>query len=262
MTGAALLVAAYAVVYGAWGSINDVLLTFAGIDKVIHFLAGAAIWCLCHFAFSRWKPHWNTRVRSGAAFVLTAAIVVADELSQSLSAERTLEILDPISGVAGCVTAFAAVASSTWRARIALAALPLAIVGWTAHYSYERNHYYFEGILLERQNKYEEAYARFQLALTAAPNNAAIYNSLAWLCLEFLQRDYDKALDWALQGVALDSANADLLDTLGWAFYKNGQLAPALEYVTRAAELDPDHPLIREHLELLRAEYGGAPSLQ
>jgi tetratricopeptide (TPR) repeat protein len=262
MTGLALLVAAYAVVYGAWGSINDVLLTFAGIDKIIHFLAGAAIWCVCHFALLRWKSQWSQGVRVAIAFAATAAIVVADELSQSLSSQRTVELLDPLSGLAGSVVAFAVAAHSTWLARIAWAALPLSIVGWAAYDTYERNHFYFEGILLEREARYEEAYARFQLALTAAPDNAAIYNSLSWLCLEFLQRDYDKALDWALQGVALDPDNADLIDTLGWAFYKNGQLAPALEHVARAAEIDPDHPLIRVHLELLRAEYGGAPSLR
>jgi tetratricopeptide (TPR) repeat protein len=246
----ALTAVAYFAIYRECKSIDHLFLSLAGIDMVVHFVVGGLIWALSRYALLRLKPGWSATARVVTAFAVTAAIVGADELSQSFSSVRTVDIVDPLSGLAGSFVA--ALAVSTWRARFVWATAPLLFVGWAVYDTHQTNHHFFEGILLEREAKYEEAYESYLLALEASPGNAQIYNSLAWVCLEFLQR-YDIALDWALQGNALNPNDSDLLDTLGWAYYKNGQLAPALELVSRAAELDPEHPIIQEHLEVLRA---------
>ena len=250
LTVIALTAVAYFVIYHEWRSIDYVFLNLAGIDKVVHFVVGGLIWSLSRYALSRLKPEWSAAARVVTAFAVTAAIVGADELSQSFSSVRTVDIVDPLSGLAGSFVA--ALAVSNWRARFVWATAPLLFVGWAVYETHQRNHFFFEGILLEREAKYEEAYESYLLAIEASPGNAQIYNSLAWVSLEFLQR-YDQALDWALQGNALNPNDSDLLDTLGWAYYKNGQPVPALEFVSRAAQLDPDHPIIQEHLEVLRA---------
>lgn len=262
LTAMAFMMAAYIMIYSVWESIDHLFLLIPGVDKVLHFLVGALIWSLAFFALGRLKRNWSAAARVMAVFVVTLAIVAADEVSQSFSSVRTVDIVDPLSGMAGAVLAFATFAYSSWRERAVWVALPLLFVSWAVYETYQEYHLYFEGILLEREARYEEAQARYVLALEVSPNNAKIYNSVAWVSLEFLERDYDKALAWALQGVRLDPDSSDLLDTLGWAYYKNGHLELALERVSQAALLDPDHPIIREHLEVLQAEVEQARSVR
>ena len=42
--------------------------------------------------------------------------------------------------------------------------------------------------------------------------------------------------------------DASITDSLGWALYKRGRLAEAIEVLSRAAKADPTQAEIREHL--------------
>ena len=66
---------------------------------------------------------------------------------------------------------------------------------------------------------------------------------------------------WADQGIQLERAIAmvkkavDLrpsdgyvIDSLGWAHYRNGDYEQALKHLERATELRPEDPIINEHL--------------
>lgn len=54
------------------------------------------------------------------------------------------------------------------------------------------------------------------------------------------------------QAVAIEPKNGFFLDSLGWAYFKRGQLKPAEENLLKALELEPDEPVILEHLGELK----------
>jgi tetratricopeptide (TPR) repeat protein len=243
-----------ALVYLAWPLVNYLFLSLPGLDKVAHFVAGALFWWLIFWSQKFVLPTTPQRTRATIAFVVTTTIVLGDEFLQTFSSLRTVDWQDPLSGLAGSMLAFAIASFSLSAASTLMVVLATSILMYTARATYVRDHYYFEAILLERGYEHEEAYERYKLALAAAPDMAGIYNSVAWLCLEHLQRDYGKALQWAQTGLEFDPDNADMRDTLGWAYYKNGHFDEALEHVSFAASRSPGNSVIREHLQIIQAE--------
>jgi Flp pilus assembly protein TadD len=50
------------------------------------------------------------------------------------------------------------------------------------------------------------------------------------------------------KAAALRPRSGAIVDSLGWAYYRLGQYAPAVEALERAAELEPGDPTINDHL--------------
>lgn len=246
----------YFATYRWWESINNLFLLLPGIDKVAHFVIGFVIWVVLFRGLKVARIASGLRARLLIASVATVAIVLADEFSQTFASNRTVDLQDPLSGLAGAGLALALFGLCAWNRRIPVAVGALAVVAWTTSATYVRSQYFFEGILLEREARYEEAYERYKLALSVAPDVPAIYNNIAWLCIEYLERDFDKAIEWARTGVELDPSDYNVRDTLGWAYYKTGDLHQALHHVEIAARLAPDNPVIAEHLDELRRATG------
>ncbi len=84
-----------------------------------------------------------------------------------------------------------------------------------------------------RMNRPEEAEAAYRAAIRAAPESAQAYNNLAMLLAETGGRA-DEAVRLARNALALDPANPRVLDTLGYALYKNGQPREAADVLERA----------------------------
>jgi tetratricopeptide (TPR) repeat protein len=57
----------------------------------------------------------------------------------------------------------------------------------------------------------------------------------------------DEAKAHVLKALAQDPNNGAYLDSMGWVYYKKGDLPHALEYLKKAAELERD-AVIAEHL--------------
>jgi tetratricopeptide (TPR) repeat protein len=247
-----LVVLGWTLVYVEWPTLDRLFLRFAGADKLVHFIAGAGLW-----AVAFWTQRWvlgasAQRARALIATTVTVALVFGDEYSQSFFSERTLDWMDPLSGLAGM--AFAIVCGGLFRppAGMMVAAASLCVVAFTARASYVENHYFFEGILLERAGQYEQAYERYRRGLERPHPPAGLYNNIAWLCLNALNRDYESALKWARRGVELAPEDPNVRDTLAWAYYKNGDLAAAWEHVLQAVEAAPEHAVIQDHMRIIR----------
>lgn len=113
----------------------------------------------------------------------------------------------------------------------------------------ETTEYFQEGQKYEKAEDYENAIVSYRTDIKVNPDNAASYNALAWLFIDKLDRNYGEAIELAKIAVSLTedkdhpSRNywlANYLDTLGWAYYKNGEYEKAVISLERAVNLVPN----------------------
>ncbi len=108
------------------------------------------------------------------------------------------------------------------------------------------------GLLLgteyEQAKRYDEAIAHYQELLKANPNIEIANNNLASLLLDFRtdQASYAKALEISKR--LETSTNPAVLDTVGWARYRNKDYQGAVQYLERAVAGAGQVPLLRYHL--------------
>ena len=108
------------------------------------------------------------------------------------------------------------------------------------------------GLLLgteyEQARRYDEAIAHYQELLKANPKVEVASNNLASLLLDFRTdpASYAKALEIAKTLETSD--NPAVLDTIGWAYYRNKQYPKAVQFLERAVAAASQVPLLHYHL--------------
>ena len=122
--------------------------------------------------------------------------------------------------------------------------------------TYEGKKYYTQGILFEKEGKYVFAKEQYLKAIASGTNNPSIYNSLAWLELEYLNGDPSVSYVLTQQAVTIKPDNADYLDTHGWALYHLKRYDEALSVLNEAYQLNPDVYSIHYHLGLASLAIG------
>lgn len=93
----------------------------------------------------------------------------------------------------------------------------------------------------------EKAAENYEQAIKIRPDSAEALNNLAYLLTE-QNRDIPKALTMAEAAVKLEPTNASYLDTLGWAYYRNGESEKALGHLLKAAQLVPGQGEVLLHI--------------
>jgi len=109
------------------------------------------------------------------------------------------------------------------------------------------------GAALERSGEWDAAVAEFRGVIAAQPDNALALNYLGYM---FADRgvNLEEARTLLERAVALDPTSGAFQDSLGWLYFRLGDLARAEKYLTRAATLEPHDPTVCEHLaDLYRA---------
>ncbi len=107
--------------------------------------------------------------------------------------------------------------------------------------------YYFRGICLERAKQWVKAEVDLKKSLELFPDQPHVLNYLGY--------------SWIDQGVHLDEGmrmikraveqRADdgyIVNSLGWAYYRLGNMEEAVKQLERAVELKPEDPTINDHL--------------
>jgi tetratricopeptide (TPR) repeat protein len=107
--------------------------------------------------------------------------------------------------------------------------------------------YYFRGICSERAKQWAKAEADLKKALELFPEQPHVLNYLGY--------------SWIDQGVNLDDGmrmikraveqRADdgyIVDSLGWAYFRLGNVEESVKQLERAVELKPEDPTINDHL--------------
>lgn len=84
----------------------------------------------------------------------------------------------------------------------------------------------------------------YEQLIEKQPDNALALNNLAWL----YQNTGDvRAVDLAERALALASDHPDIIDTVGWIFFLNGQLERSVALLQQAVQKAPDNKVIRYH---------------
>jgi Flp pilus assembly protein TadD len=92
-------------------------------------------------------------------------------------------------------------------------------------------------------------------AIEIDPENANAHNSLGYIYAES-NLNLDEALKECRKAVQLDRNNPAYLDSLGWVYYKLGDLQQAKTYLKKAARLAPDNREIEDHYEAVLSNLG------
>ena len=103
------------------------------------------------------------------------------------------------------------------------------------------------GAIYERQKEFDRAEQEFRKVLEVNPNNASVLNYYGYMLADRGVR-LDEAFALIQRAVTQDPGNGAYLDSLGWAYFKQGKLAEAEETLRKAADRSPHDPTVLGHL--------------
>ena len=115
--------------------------------------------------------------------------------------------------------------------------------------------YYFRGDAALREKLYDEAELEFRKGLAIDPRNASIQNDLGYMYADRGVK-LDDAVTMLKEAVVSDPQNYAFLDSLAWAYYKQGQYAVAEDYERKAALRMSSDPTVLDHLGEIEARNG------
>ena len=103
------------------------------------------------------------------------------------------------------------------------------------------------GSIYERQKKYDLAEEEFHKVITENPKNAQALNYLGYMLADRGTR-LEEAMGYIRRALALDPQNGAYLDSLGWAYYKQGNYELAEQNLRLASEKIGSDPTVQAHL--------------
>jgi len=96
------------------------------------------------------------------------------------------------------------------------------------------------GVANARLKDFEEAEDAYTKAINLNPDDAFAVNNLAFLYLK-QDKQLARGLELSLIAFKIDPLNTMVQDTLGWAYYKNGQIAQAIKVLQSAQQTFPNN---------------------
>jgi tetratricopeptide (TPR) repeat protein len=107
--------------------------------------------------------------------------------------------------------------------------------------------YYARGICNERLGKWPDAERDLKVALKLSGDHPLVLNYLGYSWIE-QGAHLKEALAMIEKAVELRPTDGFIVDSLGWAQYRLGDYARAVQVLQRAVELEPDDSTINDHL--------------
>jgi Flp pilus assembly protein TadD len=113
----------------------------------------------------------------------------------------------------------------------------------------------FKGTFFQQQGSPNEARGYYEEALKLDSRNIVATNNLS-LLLAVAFNDPKGGLEMARKAYALDPANSEVSDTLGWVLYLSGHYPEAAETLGNAVRMRPDNAGFRFHLAMAQRRSG------
>ena len=111
------------------------------------------------------------------------------------------------------------------------------------------------GAIYDDQKRYNEAEKLFRKSLELNPHDAMVLNYYGYMLADRGIR-LDEAISLIHKAVDEDPTNGAYLDSLGWAYFKQGNIPEAEKYLQQAVAHDGDDPTILGHLGDVYAKTG------
>ena len=107
--------------------------------------------------------------------------------------------------------------------------------------------YYFRGICLERAKQWVKAEADLKKSLELYPDQPHVLNYLGYSWID-QGINLDDGMRMIKRAVEQRADDGYIVDSLGWAYYRLGNMEEAVKHLERAVELKPEDPTINDHL--------------
>ena len=103
----------------------------------------------------------------------------------------------------------------------------------------------------QKQNK--SAIELYEKTLEIDTNNTTAMNSMGYILAD-AEIDLSRGLRLCRKAVDRKPDNAAYLDSLGWAYYKSGELVEARTWLRRALDIAPNENEIKRHFRIVTGE--------
>jgi tetratricopeptide (TPR) repeat protein len=111
---------------------------------------------------------------------------------------------------------------------------------------------YDAAMVAEKLNRLDVAEARLRRVVELKPESAQAWNALGYTLVDRTSR-HAEGMEYIQRALKLAPDDAFILDSLGWAYYRMGQLEPAERYLRRAIAGRPDAEIAAHLGEVLWA---------
>lgn len=108
-------------------------------------------------------------------------------------------------------------------------------------------YYYARGTCYERLKNWPAAEADLKKALALAPDQPLVLNYLGYSWVD-QGKNLKEGMRLIEKAVQLKPDDGYIVDSLGWAHFKQGNFKEAVRYLERAVELKPEDPTLNDHL--------------
>lgn len=107
--------------------------------------------------------------------------------------------------------------------------------------------YSIYSFVLYKKGNLKESLRYLDMAAELEPENPNVLNSLGFIKAESGE-DLDRAAELCKEAVQKKPDQPAYLDSLGWVYFKMGQVNAAKNYISRAFQLSKGHKVIKGHL--------------
>jgi tetratricopeptide (TPR) repeat protein len=108
-------------------------------------------------------------------------------------------------------------------------------------------YYYARGTSYERLKNWPAAEADLKKALALAPDQPLILNYLGYSWVD-QGKNLKEGMRLIEKAVQLKPDDGYIVDSLGWAHFRQGNYKEAVRYLERAVEIKPEDPTLNDHL--------------
>ncbi|MBA3696842.1 MAG: tetratricopeptide repeat protein [Methylotenera sp.] len=189
---------------------------------------------------------WYKKVQAGSHY-LEAQLDLANLVARTESVDKAIELLDNLEGLNTeqqilIIQSEAALLVKAKRNQDAYDLLEKTVKNLpnTPELVYDY------ALAAERVNKLDVMETELRKLIAAKPDFAAAYNALGY---SFADRNIklDEAQKLIEKALTISPNDRYMLDSLGWVYYRKGQLDKAIDYLQQAYKANPD-PEIAAHL--------------
>ncbi len=108
-------------------------------------------------------------------------------------------------------------------------------------------YYYSRGTSYERMKNWAKAEVDLQKALQLYPDQPLVLNYLGYSWID-QNKNLKQGMQLIEKAVSLKPDDGYIVDSLGWAHFRQGNWKDAVRYLERAVELRPEDPVLNDHL--------------